>query len=321
MNIRQVARKQFGSVDSNKSVVYFGVPICIQIRGDTGDDLVKDLEKLGMEQKPLSQLSLIGKDFEKSIDTAKEMFSYTDPVTGESDVTGEEFYASYIPKGILGGILVPQKTVTGDSVFNGNGTVSIAEFLDSLNAIEHGINSDVNRSLSLDKISNVDDFFNEGYNLCCWGYSSPFFNLYTREELLKPITRLELSYIIVCCSGLYKSVFGSYHGIGISFNWLEPFDYVSSFKDWNKYRVSLIQAEPNVPEFSIKKYMKGRTVTEFLDDIKSGKSAIPMPMLMSLVDMGVQDLFYFEQSNLSPMMQVSRGELCYVLTRLVEKDK
>ena len=85
------------------------------------------------------------------------------------------------------------------SYFNPDGTVSVAEFLDGLNAIKFGCISNISRKKTLDRISDENDYFNDGYQDCVRGISSPFFNLYTRKELLEPITRIELAYITVIC--------------------------------------------------------------------------------------------------------------------------
>lgn len=319
MLIRHSVNKSFGKVDVSKAIIYYNVPMFIQLRGDVSSSFFIAAEKLGVDKKPLAQLTDISLSTEEYIETAKEMFPDINPNTGKVDVSGNEFYAEMIPKGVISTIITPQVTKNGTTFFNGEGTISIAEVLDGINAIENGSGSD-KRHLSLDNVSTESDYFNEGYNKCCWGYSSPFFNLYTRAELMNPITRIELSYIIVMCSGLFLSIFGKQYDMGITFDWLRPRQVISEFSDWAKYNVSLITNE-GAPQFDIREYKSSRTMQSFLLDIKSGKSAIPLPMIMSLVELGVQGLFYFEDYMLSPMKQVSRGEVMYLLTKIATYNK
>lgn len=317
MFIRHAAEKSFGSSVINKSIVYYDVPILIQLRGDVSSSYTIANEKLGLEKASFSDLDSTDFSREDYIKTAKDMFPDVNMATRAVDVSGDEFYAEYIPKAVVGGIITPQISENGTTLFNGDGTVSIAEVLDGINAIDMGCNSNVCRKTSLDNISNVDDYFNEGYNLCCWGYSSPFFNLYTRAELLNPITRIELGYIVVMCSGVFDSIFKGSKDMGISFDWLKPMSVISKFDDWNSYNISLVSKD-GVPKYDIHEYKGTRTMCNYIDDIHSGRSAIPLPMIMSLLELGVNNLFYFEDSRLNPLKQVSRGEICYLLTKIAE---
>lgn len=271
-----------------------------------------------LENKPLIDKGL---DIEESqlIETAVEMFSSINPNTGSIDVRGTEFYAETVPQGVMGGIITPQVSQTGETFFNGDGTVTIAEVLDGFNAIENGANSNKNRVKSLDNISDVSDYFNEGYNRLCKMYCSIFFNLYQRGELFRPITRLELAYLTVVCSDQFESVFSNIFDIGITFDWLKPAQYISNYKDWNKYKVSLYM-DGAIPSNNIKDYKGDRSVTEFIEDIKTGKSAIPLPMIMSMVELGVQNLFYYKDMELCPLREVTRGELCYFFTKLAKGE-
>lgn len=312
VNIRHIIKKTFdGEVEIRSSMVYFGLPINIPLRGDVSDNVIEGLKSIGIEQKSYKDLSF---SKQESRDTAKNMFSNTNPKTNRSDLSGDEFYIDSILKAVVGGIITPQTTEYGYQIFNGEGTITIAEVLDAINAVDKGANSEDERHLSLDNISDVEDYFNEGYNICCWGYSSPFYNLYTREELVRPITRIELAYILVVCTQIYD-LFRLSEGVGITFNWLKPMNYISSFTDFDDLNVGLILTD-DAPEINIKKYLNGRSVTGMLNDIKVGRTAIPMPMLMSLVELGVQDYFYFDGDELAPLRQVSRGELCYLFDKM-----
>ena len=56
-------------------------------------------------------------------------------------------------------------------------------------------------------------------------------------------------------------------------------------------------------------------MSAFRQEIQSGKKAIPLPMFMSLIELGILDLFDF-CGNLAPTKEVSRLELAYFLSRL-----
>ena len=59
-------------------------------------------------------------------------------------------------------------------------------------------------------------------------------------------------------------------------------------------------------------------MTEYKEGIKEGRHSIPLPMFMSLLELYKLDLFYYEDNKLSPLKEVSRGELCYFLARLAQ---
>lgn len=253
--------------------------------------------------------------------TASEMFDSTNPLTGDKDVFKSDRHSDCIPVVILTGTFPPQLDEEENSYFNPYGTVTVAEFLDSLNAIKFGSNSVQNRKKSLDNISDEKDFFNEGYQSCVNKYSSPFYNLYTRLELLHPITRLELAYITVLCWGSFSKKFGGiYDGdysIGISFNWNNTSDLVDDFVDGKDYKVSkrFIGDNSDILTTHIKDYIE-TDISELLSSIKTGISPIPFPMFMSLLELSNLKLFYFEDNRLDPMKEVSRAELAYFLVRL-----
>lgn len=307
--IRHSAVKTFGNVSVSTSVVYFGIPVNIIIKGE-------------LSPKYLSEMTDSLEDIEEQMtsDTAKTMFSSINPRTNKQDVVGDEVYASYIPKAVIKGVVIPQTDASGVTVFNGDGTITIAEVLDGFNAVKYGANSDDHRVQSLDNISGISDYFNEGYNLMCKSYASVFYNLYRRNELFRPITRLEFAYLTVFCSGYFKGVFESKFPMGISFNWLRPNVSVKDFADWEHYNVSLI-ARDKAPDHNVKHYKGERTVTDLLHDIKTGKSAIPLPMFMSMIELGVNNIFPYTDYRLEPLRQLSRGEFTYCLARLMKGDK
>lgn len=261
------------------------------------------------------------KDFLR--DVAEQMFPHTNPNTHLDDIQRDAFYTPYIPLVALTGCIPPQ-TKDGDAYFNPNGVVTIAEFLDGLNAIKYGCNANNHRKKTLDNISTDTDYFNEGYQSCIRGISSPFFNLYTREELTKPITRLELAYITVICWSQFIEKFNNLYGgsyyLGINFDWELPSEILSNYVDGFDYKVSKISIdeEYDIVSLDAKDYKSDRSMTEYKEDMKSGVAAIPMPMFMSMLELGILDLFYYDDNCLNPLKEVSRGEFCYFLTKLAK---
>lgn len=256
-------------------------------------------------------------------DIAEEMFPHVNPNTGEPDIDRHAFYAPYIPLVVMSGSMPPQ--VQDDSAyFNPEGVVTVAEFLDCLNAVKYGCNANNNRRKSLDNISDESDYFNEGYNAVVHGLSSPFFNLYTRSELMTPITRLELAYITVVCweqfMNKYNSLYGGQFYLGVSFDWDTPEEVLSKYEDGFNYRISKvsIDTEYSVTSLDIKDYRSDRTMEEYREDLQNGVAALPLPMFMSMLELGVLGLFEYEDSRLDPMREVSRGELCYFLSRIAK---
>lgn len=252
-------------------------------------------------------------------DLASNMFSRVNPNTGKVDVDRNAFYSADIPLVVLSGA-IPVQDNGEDDFFNPDGVVTVAEFLDSLNAYKYGSNANNNRKRTIDNISNEEDYFNEGYNACVEGVSSPFFNLYTREELMNPITRLELAYITVICwtqfLEKYNNLYGGAFYLGVNFDWLTPHEVLSRYVDGFSYRISKASIGNGIVSLDVKHYMKGKSVTEFKAAIKAGTSAIPLPMFMSMCELGVLDLFHYEDMRLDPMREVTRGEWCYFVSNL-----
>lgn len=252
---------------------------------------------------------------------AVEMFPLMNPNTGESDMDEGAFYAPYVPLVVLTGCMTPQMR-EGEAYFNPDGVVTVAEFLDGLNAIKFGCNANNMRRKSLDNISIESDYFNEGYNSALRGISSPLFNLYTRAELMTPITRLELAYITVICWSQfidkYNNLYGGAYYLGVTFDWETPSSVLAKYKDGFDYKVSRISIsdEYDVTSLDVKDYRSDRTMEEYRDDLRHGVAAIPLPMFMSMLELGVLDLFMYEDGRLDPLREVSRGELCYFLSRI-----
>ncbi len=293
---------------------------------------IKTLEALGEKDKlgalPLSQMfdykPELGKELDRLTEIALEMYPATNPNTGVADVPANYTYAKYIPLVISTGAMTSQKL--GDTeYFNPEGTVSIAEFLDGLNAINYGCNANNKRKKTLDNISNVSDYFNEGYQAVCRGFSSPMFNLYLRSELVKPITRVELAYLTVICWERFIQHFtcryGGVYYLGVNFDWENPYEYTSRYSDLANVNISqiILDAENDVTSLNIQDYKgKDRNMTEYKKALEEGVSPLPMPLAMSMIELGVLGLFPFTHGELCPMKEVSRGEFACFLTRLAE---
>ena len=238
------------------------------------------------------------------------------------DVSRNRSYTPYVPVVISSGCMVSQMQ-DNKPVFNEEGTVSLADFLDGLNSIYLGANSNLSRRISLDNVSTAEDYFNEGYQACIRGISSPFFNLYKRKELLEPITRLELAYITVLCWDQFLSKFNNLYGgkyyLGISFDWEAPSRILSLFRDGYDYKVSqaIVNAEYDAASLNIKDYKPTElSMTEYKIGLKDGQYAIPMPMFMSLLELSELGVFNFPLDRLDPLKEVSRGEFCYFIYQL-----
>ena len=258
----------------------------------------------------------------KLTEIAKEMFPHKNLLTGQKDLDKDKYYVPYIPLVVLTGVILPQLDKDNKAYLNPEGTVSIAEFLDCLNSINYGCNANRVRKKALDNLSNEEDYFNEGYNSCLAGISSPFFNLYTKDELLKPITRIEMAYIIVICWKKFeKYLYGGDYDLGITFDWNAPQDYVNVFEDGYDYKVSkMIKNEKlDIVSLNIKDYKGNVSMRTYIQQMKDGIKAIPMPMYMSLIELRVLGLFHFEENELAPLKELSRGELSYLVTKLAER--
>lgn len=256
-------------------------------------------------------------------EVASIMFPHLNPNTSRDDIVKDAFYTPYIPLVTLTGCIPPQVR-NEEAYFNPNGVVTVAEYLDGLNSIKYGCNANNKRKKTLDNISNDSDYFNEGYQSCLRGISSPFFNLYTREELIQPITRMELAYITVLCwkpfIEKYNRLYGGSFYLGITFDWEIPSGVLDSYEDGYDYKVSKISIdkEYDIVSLDVKDYRSDRSMSEYKEDMKSGISAVPMPMFMSMLELGVLDLFFYEGKMLHPLKEVSRGEFCYFLAKLAK---
>ena len=261
------------------------------------------------------RMSPIKEDMQEVISNT---FVETNPYTGLKDTQINAFYSVYVPL-IFFCKVIPPQLEDNKLYFNAEGSITIAEVLDSINAIFYEYNSFKNRKTTLDGVSIETDFFNAGYNLLLDSYTNPFYNLYSRYELLRPITRVELAYILVCCLSIYKQLFGGLvcedYTLGNSFNWLQAEEIQSNYEDGFSYELELKYDESSF-SIDLKDYKGSKFLTDFLEEIKRGTSKLPIPLYMSLLEIGEQDLFYFQDFKLEPLNEVTRGELCYTLIKL-----
>lgn len=331
MLVRHVVTRDInGGTDIRRFVVANGVPMYTQydrvqsvdlqkekdtyisdtIKDDLGNDLfldgsIKSLSRIISE-------GILPKE-DKLTDISKLVFP--------NEIKGSELYAPYAGLSILTGTMVKQ----GGDQFNPNGVVTLAEFLDGLNAIHFGANSNVARKKTLDKISDESDYFNEGYQSCLWGMSSPFFNLYTRKEFLRPITRIELAYITVICWSRFIRKFNTAYGgdyyLGITFDWEAPKKALEVYDDGFDYQVVNYMKDNDSVSLNIKDYKGDLSVTEFIDKVLDGELGIPMPMFMSLLELGKLGVFPFEDDRLDPLREVSRGEFSFFINKITERTK
>ena len=294
-----------------------------QCRGGILLDMLKSDEDL---RKSLSELSVT-------------MFHKVNSKTGAEDVKHSDKFAPYIPFVVVSGALPPQLDFASSTYFNPRGTVTVARALDSLNAIKEGYASNKCRRVSVDYVSNESDFFNEGYNECLETVASPFFRLFSRSELLTPITMAELCYLIVVCFKPFREVYGSVNGysgemrnkMGIALDWEHPKkiikEYRQKFSDLSDYVVTRCSVDTytkedevkSVLDVNIKSYLSGRTITDFRQDLLSGKSALPLPYLMSMLELINAGILDVTGRELAPLREVSRGEFSQVLVALASK--
>lgn len=138
---------------------------------------------------------------------------------------------------------------------------------------------------------------------------------------MQPITRIELAYITVLCwtrfVDKYNNLYGNAYDLGVNVDWYSPGTVLEHYTDGFDYKVSCIRLdkEHNIISLNIKDYKSDRSMTEYKADLRNGKTPIPLPMLMSLVELGAIGVWHFDKS-LNPLSEVTRGELCYFYAKL-----
>lgn len=260
------------------------------------------------------------KELLKSV--AERLFPNTNPLTNKNDLEGVS-HPEYIPLVLGSGSMYPQYE-KGKAYFNPEGSITVSEFLDSLVAIKVGRTSGENVKKSLDGMSDKGDFYNEGYNNMLKVLSSPFYRLYTREELMRPITRLDLAYLTVVCweefTTKFDALYSGRYDLGVNVNWNTPQRYAHNFEDGTDYRVfkKCFNTEyGDIIDINVGNYKGDSSMTDFKQSIQNGSRGIPLPMFMSLFELHALDLFPFN-GRLDPLKEVSREELCIFLVKLAK---
>lgn len=254
---------------------------------------------------------------------AKRMFPEVNPMTGKPDIDKHKYYTSFIPLVINSGAMVAQQDLRGNKYFNPDGTVLVADVFAGL----QGVRDDIIRSnTSVDGVAQEGEYFTEGYNSIVDGRSSLLYRIYTRREMSKPITRAELAYITVVGWKPFRGnrkLFGGKFHVGYRVNWETPAKYVGKFRDAKTIRASKkisgntdLENGEEIMDVNLRSWKGDMTLKSYLDGVMNGKYALPLPMLMSMVELDALDLFYYEGSELAPLKQVSRGEFCYFITKL-----
>ncbi len=260
---------------------------------------------------------------------AESLFPHINPNTRNKDVQSGTYYSYMIPIVTATGVVPPQQDEKGRYYFNPNGVVSRADFIDMLNAIKYGSNQHSKYKTSLDRVVRQEDFFSAGYDALVRGYSSPLYKLYTKRELMSPITRAELAYItVVCWKEFTKDIplRGGRIPVGVHVDWEQPKIYMRKFSDASKLRIARkrsdkIELDKDVQSMlltDIKPYRGNRSMTEFIKQIRSGNALLPLPMFMALVELDYMGIFYFANKEIAPVREVSRGEITFFIMNLAK---
>lgn len=260
---------------------------------------------------------------------AESLFPHINPNTRNKDVQSGTYYSYMIPIVTATGVVPPQQDEKGRYYFNPNGVVSRADFIDMLNAIKYGSNQHSKYKTSLDRVVRQEDFFSAGYDALVRGYSSPLYKLYTKRELMSPITRAELAYItVVCWKEFTKDIplRGGRIPVGVHVDWEQPKIYMRRFSDASKLRIARkrsdkIELDKDVQSMlltDIKPYRGNRSMTEFIKQIRSGNALLPLPMFMALVELDYMGMFYFANKEIAPVREVSRGEITFFIMNLAK---
>ena len=87
------------------------------------------------------------------------------------------------------GLIQTQYGKDGSMYLNPHGTISRAEVFHALGTSQEVFDS-------VDGVSNSNDFFNAGYNQIVSDEDSNFYDVYSKEDLFRPIKRVELGYLL-----------------------------------------------------------------------------------------------------------------------------
>lgn len=186
----------------------------------------------------------------------------------------------------------PQYNEHEKAFLNTRGRVILAELFNSLGKVLAPDYDNVDKSC--DNIVFSEDYFIRGYNFCVKNSDSALFNLYLRREFIKPVTRLELAYITV---------------IGLGIGYSDLYSYADTVND---YVLSTVDSSELLSD-----YKDGLSMTEYLGGIKDGDFALPAVGVLSMLVLNALNLFKYG-TQLNPLQEVSRLELCYYLVKLGE---
>lgn len=291
---------------------------------DIEDDTLSEVRRYLGDSDSLDAGNILSDS--KLVDFSKILFPLVNPLTGEADIDKSVYYSPTIPVTVSMSVIKPQYD-DGSRYFNPLGVLSRAEFIDSLGILGGADNIDL--SSSIDGVARSDDFFSRGYNGLVDGISSPLYNLYSRRDIMKPITRMELAYITVVCWKPFSTL--NYSSKGINVDWGKPQVYLSNFRDTRSLNlvkkstttVGLVESNKVIPvlDLDIQSYMRGMSMDDYISSIKSGVCLLPVPVFMSLVELYYCGLFIFEGDLLYPAKEVSRGEVSYFIVKLLSYMK
>lgn len=229
----------------------------------------------------------------------KLVFPYEDPITKKPEFTGEESYAKDVALGLAFN-LFDTKNIGGKLYFSANDTVSRLEFLHMLLSVNIWADIDVKKQLSripsksLDGVlSSKDKYFLDYTQYVTWR-GCALYRLYTKSELYAPVTNMEAAYLVAQVWGHLPD------SISKKLNWDKPYLYKSVFKDLKyklQYRYYTDTVESSTGRITrtkkcVSHYLndyKGKgTVDQLIKNVVSKKSAMPIPLYMSLVELNKQ---------------------------------
>ncbi len=241
--------------------------------------------------------------------------------TGLKDAPVNAYYSIYIPLALYCRLLVPQLDKQEHLYFNATGIVTVGDFFDCINALFEGYSATEGRQTSLDNVSFDTDYFNKGYNRVVSSYASAIYNLYARVDFIRPITRVEVAYILVFGMNLLDTEYNTYinsdKGVGYTFNWLtECQDMLRGFEDCKDMTPCILNDIHKNP-FDIRNYLFNETFSDYLEECKKGDRFVALPLLTGLLELCQNNVMY-ALNELNPLTDLSRGELVYIMFNLAD---
>lgn len=247
---------------------------------------------------------------------AEDCFSLINPNTGEKDLIAGGYYNHLVPL-VVGLDIVPTQVDESNNLyFNPNGSLSRAEFIAMLGKLVY---TSEKERVSIDGVSRPGDYFNKSYNSIVSTFSNPLFRFYTRRELVEPITRCELAYILVVCWKEFRHklpLVGGRYRLGVNVDWSTPEVYKRNFMDADSLGIGIEYIDGcNVANIDIRDYRCNEKLGDYLGSMKENRVNLPLPYFMSMVELDVLGLFKYG-GLLAPLREVSRGEVTYTLVEL-----